>query len=79
MDGTGTLNALNGLRAVLTADSSEGEALAAFAPASLTAQSAAAILEIYRRPDGWRLRAVGQGWTDGLAGLARDYGIAVTE
>jgi hypothetical protein len=30
---------------------------------------------VYRRDGGWRIRAVGQGWTDGLAGLARDFGI----
>lgn len=34
--------------------------------------------EVYRRDGGWRLRAVGQGWADGLAGLARDYGVDIT-
>ena len=33
--------------------------------------------ELYRRNGSWRLRAVGQGWSDGLAGLARDYGVQV--
>lgn len=33
--------------------------------------------EIYLRHNNWRLRAVGQGWADGLAGLARDYGVNV--
>jgi len=33
--------------------------------------------EIYLRNGNWRLRAVGQGWSDGLAGLARDYGVNV--
>ncbi|MEU5993232.1 restriction endonuclease [Spirillospora sp. NPDC047418] len=33
--------------------------------------------EIYRRQGGWRLRAVGQGYADGLAGLARDHGVIV--
>jgi restriction system protein len=33
--------------------------------------------EIYRRNGAWRLRAVGQGYDDGLAGLARDYGVDV--
>lgn len=31
----------------------------------------------YQRDGNWRLRAVGQGWADGLAGLARDYGVDV--
>ncbi|HZI96280.1 MAG TPA: TerD family protein [Actinomycetales bacterium] len=30
--------------------------------------------ELYRHPSGWKFRAVGQGWSDGLAGIARDYG-----
>lgn len=33
--------------------------------------------ELYRREGGWKFRAVGQGYTDGLAGLATDFGISV--
>jgi tellurite resistance protein TerA len=33
--------------------------------------------EIYRRNNSWRLRALGQGYRDGLAGLARDFGVNV--
>jgi stress response protein SCP2 len=33
--------------------------------------------ELYRRGPGWKFRAVGQGYADGLAGLARDFGITV--
>lgn len=33
--------------------------------------------ELYRHPRGWKFRAVGQGWSDGLAGIARDYGARV--
>lgn len=36
------------------------------------------LAEIYRRGDGWRLRAVGQGYDCGLADLARGYGVDVT-
>ncbi|WP_432488658.1 TerD family protein [Kineococcus sp. SYSU DK018] len=35
--------------------------------------------ELYRRGDGWKLRAVGQGYDSGLAGLATDFGITVDE
>lgn len=35
--------------------------------------------ELYRRQGAWKLRAVGQGWASGLAGLATDYGISVDE
>jgi DNA polymerase-3 subunit epsilon len=37
------------------------------------------IAEIYRRGDGRRLRAVGQGYDHGLADLARGYGVDVSE
>jgi DNA polymerase III subunit epsilon len=37
-----------------------------------------AIAEIYRRDASWRLRAVGQGYDDGLAGLATRYGVDVS-
>jgi stress response protein SCP2 len=35
--------------------------------------------ELYRRDGGWRFRAVGQGFDDGLAGLATAYGIDVSK
>jgi tellurium resistance protein TerD len=31
--------------------------------------------ELYRREAEWKFKAVGAGYTDGLAGLARDYGV----
>ncbi|MEW2073728.1 TerD family protein [Streptomyces sp. NPDC013433] len=37
------------------------------------------LAEIYRRGDGWRLRAVGQGYDHGLADLARGYGVDIAE
>lgn len=48
-----------------------------FCPADSTRVSALVWGELYRRNGNWRLRAVGQGWADGLAGLARDYGVNV--
>jgi tellurium resistance protein TerD len=33
--------------------------------------------ELYRNGAEWKFRAVGQGYTSGLAGIARDYGVAV--
>lgn len=35
--------------------------------------------ELYRRGDGWKFRAIGQGYTSGLIGLATDFGITVEE
>ncbi|MFF5497523.1 TerD family protein [Streptomyces aquilus] len=37
------------------------------------------LAELYRRGDGWRLRAVGQGYDHGLADLARGYGVDIAE
>ncbi|PZS12337.1 MAG: chemical-damaging agent resistance protein C [Pseudonocardiales bacterium] len=33
--------------------------------------------ELYRNGAEWKFRAVGQGYSTGLAGIARDYGVAV--
>jgi stress response protein SCP2 len=48
-----------------------------FRPGDAARVSALVWGEIYLRNGNWRLRAVGQGWSDGLAGLARDYGVNV--
>jgi stress response protein SCP2 len=36
-------------------------------------------VEVYRRGDAWKVRCVGQGWDEGLAALARHFGISVEE
>jgi tellurium resistance protein TerD len=33
--------------------------------------------ELYRAADEWKFRAVGQGYSAGLTGIARDFGINV--
>ncbi|MFI6155892.1 TerD family protein [Kitasatospora sp. NPDC051170] len=35
--------------------------------------------ELYRRDGGWKFRAIGQGYTSGLIGLATDFGITVDD
>ena len=35
--------------------------------------------ELYRRGGQWKFRAVGQGYANGLAGLAADFGISVDD
>ncbi|MFD5658642.1 VWA domain-containing protein [Streptomyces hirsutus] len=40
---------------------------------------AAILVEIYRRAGVWKVRAVGQGWDTGLAGLATDFGVVVDD
>lgn len=41
-------------------------------------ETAMIMCEIYRRSGAWKIRAVGQGYADGLAGIARDYGVVVS-
>lgn len=53
--------------------------LARFAVPPMRTETVAVVVEVYRRGAGWRVRAVGQGYADGLAGLARDYGVDVAE
>lgn len=56
----------------------EGDATLVFTIPPLSAQRAVVLFEFYRRHETWKVRAVGQGYDDGLAGLARDFGVAVT-
>lgn len=48
-----------------------------FLPALAGVMPALLCGEIYRRQSTWRFRAIGQGYHDGLAGLARDFGVSV--
>ncbi|MFD7407174.1 CAP domain-containing protein [Streptomyces sp. NPDC059866] len=56
-----------------------GRTLARFAPARPGQETVLLLAEIYRRGAGWKLRALGQGYSDGLAGLARDFGVDVLD
>jgi stress response protein SCP2 len=55
----------------------QAEPVARFPVTGLTSERALVLGEVYRRDGQWRLRAVGQGWDGGLAGLATDYGVTV--
>ncbi|GAB07660.1 DUF2510 domain-containing protein [Gordonia amarae] len=35
--------------------------------------------EFYRRAGGWKFRAIGQGWSSGLAGLATEFGVNIDD
>lgn len=48
-----------------------------FEPSRLTVERCLVLCEIYRRNGSWKVRAVGQGYVNGLAGVAADYGINV--
>ncbi|MEV6166795.1 CAP domain-containing protein [Streptomyces sp. NPDC051954] len=53
--------------------------LARFAPPRPRQETVLLLAEIYRRGTGWKVRALGQGYADGLAGLARDFGVDVVD
>lgn len=56
-----------------------GADLARFDITTATSETALHFGEVYRRQGQWRFRAVGQGWDSGLAGIATDFGIKVSE
>ncbi|MER6184557.1 TerD family protein [Streptomyces sp. NPDC001652] len=53
--------------------------LATFTPPQLAAETALVVVEIYLRNGAWKARAVGQGYANGLAGIATDFGVSVEE
>ncbi|MFI2199297.1 TerD family protein [Streptomyces sp. NPDC020192] len=57
----------------------DNSVIATFTPPQLGAETALVIVEIYRRNGQWKARAVGQGYADGLAGIATDFGVTVEE
>ncbi|MFB8774353.1 CAP domain-containing protein [Streptomyces broussonetiae] len=64
---------------VLQVTDARGRTVARFAPPRPDRETVLLLAEIYRRGDTWKLRAIGQGYADGLAGLARDFGVDVVE
>ncbi|WP_228983229.1 TerD family protein [Streptomyces sp. DH12] len=60
-------------------DAATGAVLATFTPPRLGSETALVVIEVYRRGDAWKARAVGQGYANGLAGIATDFGVTVEE
>lgn len=60
-------------------DSAAGTVAARFDSTGATTETAFVLGEFYRRQGAWKFRAVGQGYSSGLEGLATDYGITVDE
>ncbi|MFD6419742.1 TerD family protein [Streptomyces sp. NPDC060194] len=66
------------LRVTLYDAGAGGEALAFFDITPETGSETALICgELYRRGGGWKFRALGEGYTEGLVGLATRHGISV--
>ena len=43
----------------------------------LTQETALALGEIYRHAGGWKFKVIGQGYANGIAGIAADYGVTL--
>ncbi|MCX4798194.1 TerD family protein [Streptomyces sp. NBC_01242] len=57
----------------------DNSVLATFTPPQLGTETALVVIEVYLRNGAWKARAVGQGYADGLAGIATDFGVSVEE
>ncbi|MEU6537398.1 TerD family protein [Streptomyces sp. NPDC047000] len=74
----GTFGRVPGLR-IEVRDAADGAVHACFDPADASVETAFVLGEFYRRQGAWKFRAVGQGYSSGLEGLATDFGITVDE
>ncbi|MFE6281144.1 TerD family protein [Streptomyces sp. NPDC057877] len=57
----------------------QGTSVARFDSTGASVETAFVLGEFYRRQGAWKFRAVGQGYSSGLEGLATDFGITVDE
>jgi stress response protein SCP2 len=77
IDGGGAFAGTTPTATVRGAD--DGAVVATFSPSGLGPETALVVVEIYRRGGAWKVRAVGQGYANGLAGIATDFGVSVEE
>lgn len=77
----GSFDEIPGLHILLydIAGGPSAEALARFDISDTVGVTALLCGELYRRGGGWKFRAIGQGYSSGLVGLATDFGITVEE
>ncbi|MFG2893309.1 TerD family protein [Streptomyces sp. NPDC048248] len=54
----------------------DGSGIAGYTLTGLGAESAVVAVELYRRQGAWKVRAVGQGYADGLTAMLRDQGLS---
>ncbi|WP_327257424.1 TerD family protein [Streptomyces sp. NBC_01244] len=60
-------------------DAGSGAVISSFTPPQLGTETALVVVEVYQRGGVWKVRAVGQGYANGLAGIATDFGVSVEE
>ncbi|UGQ13619.1 CAP domain-containing protein [Yinghuangia sp. ASG 101] len=63
----------------LTVTDPRGTVLAGFTPHPVTHERVLLLAELYARGGAWKIRALGQGYAEGLAGIARDFGVDVID
>ncbi|WP_436776314.1 CAP domain-containing protein [Yinghuangia sp. YIM S09857] len=63
----------------LTVTDPRGTTLARFTPHPVNHETVLLLAELYTRNNTWKIRALGQGYADGLAGIARDFGVDVID
>ncbi|MEU0559668.1 TerD family protein [Dactylosporangium sp. NPDC006015] len=73
----GSFGELSGMHLVALDDG--GAPIVRYDITDATVETAFVFGEVYRRNGAWKLRAVGQGWDTGLAGLATDFGVSVDD
>ncbi|MGI5400682.1 TerD family protein [Streptomyces sp. CA-135486] len=74
----GSFGQVPGLR-IKVLDALSGTEIARYDSEDATVETAFVLGELYRRQGAWKFRAVGQGYSSGLEGLATDFGITVDE
>lgn len=77
LDGPGTFGGLTGVAVEVAADAGAPAAIRCELPAG--PETALVFAEVYRRGGEWKVRAVGRGWTGGLAAMATAVGVDVDE
>lgn len=79
LDGSGPATFAEAGFLVVTLVDDGGQDAVRFEVTGLTTEAALLCVEVYRRAGAWKVRAVGQGHDDGLAGIVTDFGLDVTD
>lgn len=79
LDGSGPKTFSQAASLVVTVLDGSGADAVRFELTGLTSEQALICLEVYRRNGQWKIRAVGQGFDNGLAGIATEFGVDVGE
>ncbi|MFE0653925.1 TerD family protein [Streptomyces sp. NPDC059534] len=67
------------VRPAVEAFAPDGTTVVRYEVTDAAGETAMVLAELYRRSGGWKFRAVGQGYANGLAGLATDHGVDVAD